>query len=184
MSPKSRFTIKGVHLLCGAVAAGAAFLGLGASAVRAAPRVMPAEIMRTPPAAVKYQPLDPADKDGKGPQVAIVFGDMKKKAPVGFLFKVPPGFRPGPHTHTQDYWSVVLEGTVHDFVPGADEGQPIGPGGFWFQAGRAAHDNHCASDVPCVIFIYSPVGYDYLPLKGAAAGRRPPRMTRASSAPR
>jgi len=118
---------------------------------------------------VKYQPLDPGDKEGKGPQIAMVFGDMKQKAPVGFLFKVPAGFRPGPHIHTQDYYSVVLEGTVHDFAPGSDEGKAIGPGGHWFQAGKAPHDNHCASKTSCVIFIYSPAGYDYIPIKAATA---------------
>lgn len=147
-----------------AVAAASALVGAAAMAA-ASPASRGPEITRTPPAEVKYEPLDPRDTTGKGPQIAIVFGDMQKKAPVGFLFKVPAGFRPGPHTHTQDYYSVVLEGVVHDFAPGADEGAPIGPGGFWFQAGKAPHDNHCASATPCVIFIYSPSGYDYLPQK-------------------
>lgn len=138
--------------------------GWGAMAMAASPNGAP-EALRTPPGQVAYQPLDPRDKEGKGPQIAMVFGDMKKKAPVGFLFKVPAGFRPGPHLHTQDYYSVVLEGAVHDFAPGADEGEAIGPGGFWFQAGKKVHDNHCASTTPCVIFIYSPSGYDYLPAK-------------------
>src|SRR6185295_8222601 len=65
------------------------------------------EIVLTPAAEVKYVPLDPADKQGKGPQISVVFGDMKKKEPLGFYFKVPPGFRPGPHTHTSDYHAVV-----------------------------------------------------------------------------
>ena len=138
------------------------------TAVLAGPSHRVPEIVRTPASEVKYQPLDPGAKDGKGPQIAMVFGDMKKKAPVGFLFKVPPGFRPGPHIHTQDYYSVVLQGTVHDFAPGTDEGKAIGPGGHWYQAGNAAHDNHCASTEPCVIFIYSPEGYDYIPIQPAA----------------
>jgi len=136
----------------------------------------------TPAADVKYQPLDPNDKEGKGPQIAIMFGDMKKRAPVGFLFKVPAGFRPGPHIHTADYYSAVIQGTVHDFAPGGDEGQPIGPGGHWFQAGRVAHDNHCASSVPCVIFIYSPDGYDYLPVN-AITPRAETRSSRAERRP-
>jgi len=123
-------------------------------------------IIVTPAPDVKYQPLDPNDSQRQGPQISVLFGDFAKKAPVGFLFKVPPGFRPGPHLHTADYYSVVVEGIVHDFAPGsADEGSPIGPGGHWFQAGKVAHDNHCASPTPCVIFIYSPRGYDYLPIK-------------------
>lgn len=140
-------------------------LGVFLSIASAARANRPPSITRTPAAEVSYHPLDPTDKEGKGPQIALVFGEMKKKAPVGFLFKVPPGFRPGPHTHTQDYYSVVLQGTVHDFAPGADEGKAIDPGGHWFQAGMVPHDNHCASAVPCVIFIYSPAGYDYLPIK-------------------
>jgi hypothetical protein len=125
-------------------------------------------IVVTPAADVKYRPLDPNDSEGKGPQIAIVFGDFATKAPVGFLFKVPGGFRPGPHIHTADYYSVVLEGEVHDFAAGdPDEGKTIGPGGHWFQAGKVAHDNHCASATPCVIFIYSPTGYDYIPVKKA-----------------
>lgn len=146
-----------------ALAAASALLGAAVVARGAGSAASP-DITRTPPADVKYQPLDPHDKSGKGPQIAVVFGDMQKKVPVGFLFKVPPGFRPGPHTHTLDYHSVVLEGVVHDFAPGADEGPAIGPGGFWFQRGRVPHDNHCASTTPCVIFIYSPSGYDFLPL--------------------
>jgi len=155
--------------------AGAIFaLGITTSLTAAAPAVPIADILRTPPAHVSYRPLDPRDKQGKGPQISIVFGEMNKGAPVGFLFKVPGGFRPGPHTHTRDYYSVVLEGLVHDFVPGVDEGDAIGPGGFWFQAGKKLHDNHCASATPCVIFIYSPSGYDYLPAKAAPSNDGPP----------
>lgn len=144
---------------------------LGAATLAAASPSARPDITRTPPAEVSYRPLDARDTSGRGPQIAMVFGDMQKKAPVGFLFKVPPGFRPGPHTHTQDYYSIVLEGTVHDFAPGADEGPPIGPGGFWYQGGKALHDNHCASTTPCVIFIYSPSGYDYVPGKAVALTR-------------
>jgi len=124
------------------------------------------EIALTPAAEVKYVPLDPADKQGKGPQISVVFGDMKKKEPLGFYFKVPPGFRPGPHTHSSDYHAIVLEGAVHDFAAGGDEGKAIGPGGHWFQPGKVPHDNHCASATPCVIFIYTPQGFDFIPAKG------------------
>jgi hypothetical protein len=147
------------------IAAAVVVGGVTTSVMAAAPPARGADILRTPPAQVTYRPLDPRDTQGKGPQISIVFGEMNKAAPVGFLFKVPGGFRPGPHRHTRDYYSVVLEGIVHDFVPGAGEGDAIGPGGFWFQAGNKLHDNHCASATPCVIFIYSPSGYDYLPAK-------------------
>src|SRR5882724_1923600 len=55
------------------------------------------EIVVTPAADVKFMPIDPNDKEGKGPQISVLFGDMKKKGtPLGFLLKVPPGFKPGP----------------------------------------------------------------------------------------
>jgi len=144
-----------------------------AAPATAAPVTRP-DIVVVPPADVKYHPLDPNDKDGKGPQIALMFGAFDRPAPVGFLFKVPPGFRPGPHTHSADYYSVVVQGTVHDFAAGdRDEGKGMGPGGHWFQVGKAPHDNHCASTTPCIIFIYSPSGYDYLPLKPATAEAGP-----------
>ena len=37
------------------------------------------EIVVTPAAEVKFEPLDPADKEMKGPSYSVVFGDMKKK---------------------------------------------------------------------------------------------------------
>lgn len=123
------------------------------------------EIILTPPADVKFVPLDPDDSERRGPQISVVFGDMKKRAPLGFFFKVPAGFKPGPHTHTSDYHAIVLEGAVHDFAAGGLEGPPIGPGGHWFQPGNLPHDNHCASTTPCVMFIYTPHGFDFIPVK-------------------
>jgi len=41
----------------------------------------------------------------------------------------------------------------------------IGPGGHWFQPGKAPRDNHGASATPCVIFIYTPQGFDFIPAK-------------------
>ena len=36
------------------------------------------EIVVTPSADVKFMPLDPNDKEGKGPQISVISGDMKK----------------------------------------------------------------------------------------------------------
>jgi anti-sigma factor ChrR (cupin superfamily) len=128
------------------------------------------EIVVTPSADVKYMPLDPNDKEGKGPQISVVFGDMKKKGtPLGFFLKVPPGFKPGPHTHTSDDYAVVVQGAMHNFAAGGDEGKAADVGGTWFQPGKVPHDNHCASTTPCVIFVYVPKGFDFLPVKAAGA---------------
>lgn len=113
----------------------------------------------------KWSPLDPNDKEGKGPQMSPVFGDMKK-GPFGFLLKVPPGFKAGPHTHTSDDYAVVIQGTVHNFkAPGTDTGPGLTAGGSWFQPGGAAHDNECeaSSKDGCIIFVYVAKGFDFKP---------------------
>ena len=139
------------------------------------------EIMVTPSADVKFMPLDPKDTEGKGPQISVVFGDIKKKGtPLGFLLKLPPGFKPGPHTHTSDDYAVIIQGSMHNFAAGGDEGKAVEPGGTWFQPGKVPHDNHCASTTPCVFFVYVPKGFDFLPVK--AAGEKAEKAAPADKA--
>jgi hypothetical protein len=123
------------------------------------------EIVLTTAEEQTFQPLDPSDKEGKGPQVSVVFGDMKKKAPVGFFFKTPPGFKPGPHTHSSDTHAVILKGPLHNFAAGGDKGKALGAGSTWFQPGKMPHDNHCDSSEPCLVFVYMANGFDFKPAK-------------------
>jgi hypothetical protein len=113
----------------------------------------------------KFVPLDPKDTAGKGPQVSVVFGDMTKKEPIGFFLKLPAGFKPGPHTHTSDDYAVIVQGTVHNFKPGKDEGPGVTVGGSWFQKGGEVHDNDCekSSKDGCIIYVVMPTGFDFKP---------------------
>jgi hypothetical protein len=112
---------------------------------------------------VKWTPLDPKVGD-KGAQFSVVFGDMQKKAPIGFLLKMPAGGKPGPHTHSSDDYGVSIQGSVHNFAsPGTDEGPALTAGGTWFQPAKMAHDNHCDSKEDCIDFIYMPNGFDFKP---------------------
>lgn len=81
--------------------------------------------------AVVFTPLDP--KNPGGIQVAVVSGDMTAKAPVTFLAKIPRG----PlvlHTHTSDYYAVVVSGQYKDYPAGGEgTAQVMGPGSTWFQ---------------------------------------------------
>ncbi len=128
------------------------------------------EIVVTPAADVKFEPMDPADKDMKGASYSVVFGDVKKKGqPVGILLKVPAGGRAGAHSHTSDDYVVGITGMTHDFVPGGDEGKALGPGGHWFQPGKIVHDNHCEEKGgTCLSFVYLPKGFDMIPAKADA----------------
>jgi hypothetical protein len=125
------------------------------------------DIITTQNKDLKWAPLDPKDTEGKGPKIAVVFGDMKKKAPIGFILNVPAGFKAGPHTHTSDDYATIIQGTVHNFkLPGTDEGPGITPGGTWFQPGGMPHDNECepSSKDGCQIFVYMPNGFDFKPV--------------------
>ena len=128
------------------------------------------EIVVTPAADVKFEPMDPNDKEMKGASFSVVFGDLKKKGqPVGILLKVPAGGRAGAHSHTSDDYVVGITGMTHDFVPGGDEGKALGPGGHWFQPGKMVHDNHCEEKSgTCLSFVYFPKGFDMIPAKPAA----------------
>jgi hypothetical protein len=124
----------------------------------------------------KWSPLDPSDKSGKGPQFTVVFGDPAK-GPVGVILKVPPGFRPGPHTHTSDDYAVIIQGNVHNFKSTTKDekntGPAMTPGGSWFQPGGAAHDNECekTSKDGCMMFVYMEKGFDFKPY--AADAKKP-----------
>jgi quercetin dioxygenase-like cupin family protein len=120
------------------------------------------EIVVTPDADLKFQPLDPTDKEGKGVQMSVVFGDIKKKGPIGYLLKIPAGLSSPAHTHSSDDYAVVVKGSMTNHAPGA-EGKVLGAGGTWFQPGNVAHVNDCAAGAPCEIFVYMAKGFDYAP---------------------
>ncbi len=123
-----------------------------------------------PAADLKWTPLVP-ELGARGPQISVVFGDLKK-GPVGILLKQPAGARPGPHTHTSDYWAVVVSGQLQDFEPGkGDMAAKLGTGSWWMQPGKAAHDNHCVEGSECVVFAYFPRGFDFAPVPTAKAER-------------
>ncbi|HMF43754.1 MAG TPA: hypothetical protein VKQ32_23930 [Polyangia bacterium] len=140
-------------------------LGFAGGVVAAAAKGKEIEV--TPAADVKFEAMDPNDKEMKGPSFAVVFGDIKKKGqPIGILLKVPAGGVPGAHSHTSDDYAIGITGLEHDFAPGGDEGKAIGPGGHWFQPGKMVHDNKCeAKGGTCLTFIYMPKGFDFIPAK-------------------
>lgn len=131
----------------------------------------------TPAKDAKWIPLD-AKAGDKGPQVSIVFGDMAKKAPIGFLLKMPAGFKAGPHTHTSDDYATIIEGTVHNFkAPGTDTGPGLTAGGHWFQPGGQPHDNECeaSSKDGCLMFVYMANGFDFKPWTEPKKAPTPPK---------
>ena len=118
----------------------------------------------TPIGEVKWTPLVP-QLGAKSPQMSVVFGDVKN-GPVGLLLKFPPGFTPGPHTHSSDYYGVSIAGEVQDADVGKLASSPrLGPGGHWMEAANHPHDNQCSPAGECIEFVYFPKGFDVKPFK-------------------
>lgn len=99
---------------------------------------------------------------GVGPlKAAPGFGDLSKGAHSTFV-KLPAGFVSPLHTHTEDYYGVVVTGVVANEVDAAAKDRPLPPGSYWFQKGKAKHVTKCLSANECVVFITQPGKFDYL----------------------
>jgi len=98
---------------------------------------------------------------GIGPiNVAPGFGDMTKGAHSNFV-KIPGGFNSPPHTHTEDYYAVVVSGVVGNGMEGAQD-IPLPPGSYWFQKGNEKHVTKCLSANECVFFVTQPGKFDFV----------------------
>lgn len=82
----------------------------------------------------------------------------------GTFIKMPHGFVSGVHTHTNDYYAVIIKGVVANHAPGGKV-IPLPPGSYYFQTGEEAHVTQCLSKTDCLFFIVQPGKFDYVPAK-------------------
>lgn len=94
-------------------------------------------------------------------QAAPAFGDLSK-GEHGTFIKMPTGFVSAPHTHTDDYFGIVITG-VGVNTDGKGKDIPLPPGSYWFQPGGQAHVTKCISTTECIFFIHQGGKFDYLP---------------------
>ena len=101
-----------------------------------------------------------AGEAGAPVELGALWGD-RAKGEAGTLLRTPPGFRSGPHSHTADYWAVVVQGSWEDWVPSTGEGRGIrvDEGAHWNQVKTQHHEDACVSDVHCVIFLFNKAPY-------------------------
>lgn len=93
-----------------------------------------------------------------GIQVANVWGDVNNGA-HGAFFRFDPGFVSLLHTHTYDYYAVVIKGQLENYQPG-QKPEKLGPGSYWYQRGKEAHTTACVSKQPCQIYIVQQNKFD------------------------
>lgn len=93
-----------------------------------------------------------------GIQVSNVWGDVTKGA-HGAFFRFDPGFESPVHTHTYDYYAVVIKGDLENYKPG-QKPEKLGPGSYWYQRGKEAHITACVSKEQCEIYIVQQNKFD------------------------
>ena len=130
-------------------------LSLGASA---------AAVCAQPVMENRYLPADKLpwyfEAPGIPAELAPLWGD-RARGEAGTLLRVPAGFASGPHSHTADYWAIVVQGTWKHWVPSTGEGLglTLSPGAFWTQKHTQLHEDACVSQEPCVIFLFNKTPY-------------------------
>jgi len=89
-------------------------------------------------------------------KLAPLWGD-RATGEAGTLLSAPAGFKSGAHSHTADYWAVVVAGTWEHWVPSTGEGKGIRltPGAHWTQVRTQLHEDACVSTIPCTIFLFN-----------------------------
>lgn len=100
---------------------------------------------------------------GIGLQAAPAYGDLKTGR-HGTYVKMPAGFVSKPHTHSHDYYAVVISGVGANGKPGATD-VPLPAGSYWLQSGKEVHVTKCLSTTDCLFFVVQPGSFDYLIVK-------------------
>lgn len=79
----------------------------------------------------------------------------------GTFVRMPAGFKSAVHTHTEDYYAVVIQGVGANFQAGGKL-VPLPAGSYWFQRGEEAHETQCLSTTDCLFFLVQPGKFDYV----------------------
>jgi len=93
-------------------------------------------------------------------QAGPAYGDLQNGR-HGTFVRMPAGFKSPVHTHTEDYFAVVVEGVGSNHPVNA-EAVPLPKGSYWFQRGEEAHVTKCLSETDCLFFIVQPGKFDYV----------------------
>ena len=112
----------------------------------------------------------PLMKEGPLPAMAPIQGDGTKGAYEGYL-KLPAGFESPPHSHTNDYWSVLVQGKMtHWAVNGGSEkdAKQLGVGDLTYMPAKLEHISKCYPGADCIMVVVQKGKFDFIPAKTAA----------------
>lgn len=109
---------------------------------------------------LRYGPTGVTDGIHGEVQAAAAYGDSSRGAHGTFL-RLPPQFASPLHTHSADYWAVVVAGVVVNGKPGSEE-VPLPVGSYFFQKGGEPHITRCISPNECLVFLSQEAKYDFI----------------------
>jgi len=82
--------------------------------------------------------------------------------------KFKAGFPGAPHTHTQSYDGIVIQGQYQHWETADKEISLLPIGTPFWQAGGAAHDDACGLGEDCISYFRIDSGFDYFPYDATA----------------
>jgi beta-alanine degradation protein BauB len=113
----------------------------------------------TPVTELKYGPTGLTDGEHGELAAAPAYGDLAN-GPHSTFIKMPAGYVSPTHTHSDDYWAVVVSGVMVNKMPdGADIPLPVGS--YFLQKGGEPHVTKCISPNECIFFVRQNGKFDY-----------------------
>lgn len=113
----------------------------------------------TPVTELKYGPTGITDGVHGELFAAPAYGDLAHGEHSTFI-KMPAGFVSPIHTHTEDYWAVVVSGVMVNKRPDEPD-VPLPAGSYYFQKGGEPHVTKCISPDECVFFMSQDGKFDF-----------------------
>jgi hypothetical protein len=120
----------------------------------------PSGSVSVPVTELHYGPTGVSDGVHGELMAAPAYGDLAHGA-HGTFIKMPAGFVSKVHTHTGDYWGVVISGVAVNGKPGSVD-IPLPVGSYWLQKGGESHVTKCISPNECIFFLNQKEKFDYL----------------------
>lgn len=104
--------------------------------------------------------------DNGGIPMAKGFGDPAAEGLHSNYIRLPGKTVSPVHTHTGDYYGVVIAGVVANEPAGSAKDRPLAPGSYWFQQGGQPHVTKCISSTECLFFVTQIGHFDFHPVAG------------------
>ena len=126
----------------------------------------------------------PLMKEGPLPAFSNIEGDATKGAHYAYL-KLPAGFTSPAHSHSTDYWAVLVQGKMtHWAVDGGSEAtaKPLGVGDLTYMPAKVQHVSKCFPGTECIMAVFQKGKFDFIVAKEPKAAKEPAKDAKPAAA--